>query len=210
MGGGGDAKIHQFQVKTVGFAYQEEVGGFEIAVDNAVAMGKFKRPTKVVEDEVGFAFGEVSALEDAFERAAQEPFHDQAPAEVGVLLEVHDLDDVGVFEQAEQPRFAKKSTFHIVAFGNIWAELFEGKAPSNQGMFDLIDGTKCARADHGKDAVGADLIACFERAQTRAFFFCFVPCGTIRHCGRHSYKKADLHNRYARKLPIKSDLPSTF
>jgi hypothetical protein len=95
---------------------EEDVGGFEVAVDDALFVGGF--------EGFGDLFGYRERFGDgqgALERGAFDVFHDD-----GVLFEAEDGGDIGVVEGGEGLGFALKAGEVIGVVGEGGGEDFDG------------------------------------------------------------------------------------
>ncbi len=195
----GDAKVHQLDTKGIEVFLEKDVGGFDIAVDDAVGLGQFESPTKLSKDDADFAACQATAFEDVFEGAAVEPFKDKEKAVLWVALAVDDLDDVGMFEHSEQAGFAEETLLDIFALCDGGLELFEGKAFAKDHVFDLVDGPVCASSFSCDHPVRTEKIAGVDRPSLAAGIvfvirhdLFIVPCCAEAHRGVESLQRVFL------------------
>ncbi len=141
---GGDTKVHEFDAKGVEVFLEKDVGGFDIAVDDAVGLGEFEGPAELSKDNTDFSACESTAFEDIFEGAAVEPFEDEKKTVLWVALAVDDLDDVGMLKHGEQAGFAEEALLDGFILRDRGLKLFEGKTLAEDDVLDLVDSSVCA------------------------------------------------------------------
>lgn len=141
-----DTKVKDLEgASIVGAFDQDEVFGFEIAVDDAVSVGKIEGTEKLFEDlDQDVAGWDTKALDVPLKGFAFEPFHDQIRAEAGHVAEVDDLNDVFVAESSKEAGFAFESLDHEGVSGKVRVEDLDGKGDGEVDMFGTVDGAKAS------------------------------------------------------------------
>ena len=95
---GGDAEVEQFHVAVGG---DDDVVGLQVAVDDAVPVGRRKRLRDLRAVRQGFERGEAAAFEDGGERLALGVLHDDEAAAVGVGADFVDRADARMVERRD-------------------------------------------------------------------------------------------------------------
>ena len=155
VGGFGEAEVEDFGLAGVG---DEDVGGFQIAVDDALGVGVVDGVGDEGDEGEAFAKGEVFRLGVGVEREAVDELHGEVGLETeGRVLSsgVEDGGDIGMLEKSEDFGFE--------------VEAFEGGRGKVAGTNDLegddavgllldgfVDRAHAAFADEADDDVGPD------------------------------------------------------
>ena len=144
---GGDAEVGDFD--GAGFI-DEEVFGFDVAVDDAVVVGALEGVADRGDDGEGFGGGETAGLEELAEIETVDEFHDEEAA-AGGLAEVVDGDDVGVIEGGEGFGFGGEAGGEGWVGGAFRGEEFEGDEPVEGALSGFEDDAHAAAAEAFED-----------------------------------------------------------
>ena len=144
----GEAEVHDFG--GAGFG-EEDVGGFDVAMDEGELLGGAEAFGDFAADAEGFGFFEVAFAADALlEGAAADELH----GDVEVALVVADgveLDDVGVGDVGGDVGLAAELLEAGGVAGVLAVEDFEGDAAAEGFVFGLEDAAHAAFADLADD-----------------------------------------------------------
>lgn len=153
-----DAEVEDLEgASVVGAFDQDEVFGFEIAVNDALAVGKIEGTEKLLEDlDQDVAGWDTKALDMPLKGFAFEPLHDQERAETGHMTEVDDLNDIFVAESSKKAGFAFESLDHEGVSGKVRMEDLDGKRDGEVDMFGAVDGAKASATDLVFEAILSD------------------------------------------------------
>ena len=136
----------------------EDVGGFDVAVDDAGAMGGVERVGDFDADfEKAFEF-ERAAGDDVLESGAVEKFHGDEGAAV-VFADVVDRADVGMVQGGGGAGFALEAIERLWIVREIVGEKFESDEAAEAGVFGFVDDAHSAAAEFFDDAVMGDGLA---------------------------------------------------
>jgi hypothetical protein len=152
-----DAEIHDLGAQRAADARDEDVVGLEIAVDDAAPMAFLhglehaaKYLPHFLERHPPAPLREV--VHEA--RTIDELHHD--PEQVVVLDEVEDLDDVGVYAVAQDPRFAREAPADLRVAREVRVQALERDGPRHGLVVCPVDDAHAAFTDHRLDAVDGD------------------------------------------------------
>ena len=143
------AKIEDLEGAAVADAFeQDEIFGFEIAVDDAVSVSDIQGTEKLFKDlKQDVAWGDAKALDVPLEGFSFEPFHDEEGAKSGEVTEVDDLYDIFVSERGEEARFALEALDHEGISCEVRVEDLDGEGIAKLDVMGEINGAKAAAAD---------------------------------------------------------------
>jgi hypothetical protein len=142
--GFGEAEVEDFDLAVGG---EEDVGGFEVSMDDALVVGGFEGFGDL-EGDVGY-FG---WREGAVEGLAIDEFHDD-----GVLFEAEDGGDIGVVDGGEGLGFALEAGEVFGIEGEGFGEDLDGDFAIEFTVAGFVDFAHAAGAYLGQDFVVADL-----------------------------------------------------
>jgi hypothetical protein len=159
----GDAEVGDLQAPVRG---DEEVGGFDVAVDDALGVGvveAFGSLAEELEDDGGS--GGADLVEQGGESAPGDVLHgDEGDGFAGAHFGVADLvdgDDVGMGEPAGGLGFALEALLHVAALGFVGDVVefdgLEGDVAADDGVEAAVDDAHAAAAELLTHFVGAEL-----------------------------------------------------
>jgi hypothetical protein len=149
------AEIQNFGVAAVG---DENVGGLDVAVDDALGVGGVERVGNFdAEIEKKLQIQGTSA-DGMFQRFAVETFHGQVGLAVG-FSDVVDGANVGMIQRGGGARFATEALERLRVFGQFIGEEFQGDEAAEVGVLSLVHHTHAATAELFDDAVMRDGLA---------------------------------------------------
>ena len=163
-GGGeaGDATGHQGEAE-VGDLDQpaiidQEIGGFDVAVDDALFVGRAEAGCRLQGD-----VGDLDRIEgprraqDLLQTAARDVLHGKEVATV-LLADGVDLDNVRVVEAGRAPRLAQESLDVVRILGQMLAEDLDGDETVEGLLVRLVDDPHAAATELGNYSVMTDTV----------------------------------------------------
>jgi hypothetical protein len=122
-----DAEIENFDViRGVVRVEQDDVVGFDVAVDDAVSMTRVERGGRLADDAVDADGADRAFLNQHLPQAApDEQLHDDVSRAVGVLAEIVNDHRVGVVEHRRRARLAVKTLARFFVFDHVGAQHFD-------------------------------------------------------------------------------------
>ena len=138
-----------------GRASDEDIGGLDVAMDDAFGVSGVERVGNVDADFEEAIDFERRAGDDVLERRAFHEFHDDEGAAV-VFLNVVDRADVGMVQRGGGAGFALKAFECLRIVGDVIGKKFEGDEAAELGVFGFVDDAHSAAAEFFDDAVMRD------------------------------------------------------
>jgi hypothetical protein len=184
----GDAEVHDdWAEAAVGGALDEDVAGLDVAVEDAELVGLVEGDGAVAEDHD-------LVMQRQLEAVAQRLAGDQFHGDVGLALDLADLEDladVGVVDAGLGAGLAEQAGREI---GMIAADELEGDGAAELRVVGAVDGAHAAVAEHCEELVAAP-VRDGEAAGVRA-----VGCAAVRGihgevgaAGRDGVAESGLH-----------------
>ncbi len=168
----GDAEIEQFdEGLPIGTLRDENVRGFQVAVDDQVLVGVLHRVADVLEQAEAFFDGEAFCVAECVDRLAVDVFHHEKRQAVRRDAAVEEAGDVGMVECGEQAAFLEEAVADILRvepaaddlqgdaqFQIVGAarEPDRAHAPATEPFFDFVDADSVA-------VLGAVFFVLFEQ-----------------------------------------------
>ena len=112
---------------------EEDVGGLDVAVDDAVGVRRSEGAADLARDGQGLLEGERTVVEAPLERATTQPAHDQV-GRVGVTPVVDERHDVGVLDAGHQVRFGLEAADEGRLRGQLAADLLDRHLAPDRGL----------------------------------------------------------------------------
>ena len=179
--GPGEAEVGELEVRLPILVREEKVGGLDVAVDNALAMGVAKGPRRLDGDRARLVGQELAfAVDVLVQVGALDILHRQEKGAVD-LREFVDRDDVLVVEAGRAAGLAPKAFDHARLEGEVGLEDFEGHGPAEIDIHGLVDGSHAPGGDVGLHLVLADTkvaTAALARGWRTHGLSCAVPGST--------------------------------
>ena len=133
---GGEPEVHQFGC--VGIC-EEDVAGFNIAVDEAALEGCFEATSDLDSDFQDLDFGKLGLeVDEIIERAFFDELHRHVKKAV-VLAEAEDFDDIGVGDRGGNLSFFGEFIALCLILNEVIFEDFEGEASVEVAIESFID-----------------------------------------------------------------------
>ena len=148
----GEAEVEDFGLAGGG---DEDVGGFDVAVEDAFAMGGFEGVGELSADFHEAGERGWMARVEAVERLAVEQLHDEEGLAVG-LVDFVDGADAGVVECGGDAGFAVEALESGRIGSGGAGDEFEGDVAAEALVFGFVDHTHATRSDAAQDGVVAD------------------------------------------------------
>ena len=149
-------KIGQHHLPALG---EHDVGGLHIAVNHVKRVGEIERTGHGADDAQEFEGGKLARfLLVAFDFVAQgcpfDEFHDHVvDVQLGVVVEIEDLDDVGVAQLGNAGRFALKTADEPLVLGQMVVQDFDGHRSLEGGLLGAVDAGHSPTAETGFEVV---------------------------------------------------------
>ncbi len=142
----GDAKIGEVGVA---FLVQENVGRFDVPMDDSPAVGDGERPGDLVQQGSGLGQRPGTILQRLAQAAAAQPAHYQIGA-VWLAPIVVEWDDVQMFQLGNQSGFALKAADEVGLVGELGQDHFDGHVAVEGGLVGAV---------HHAETTGSNLLA---------------------------------------------------
>jgi hypothetical protein len=134
---------------------RDDVGGLQVAMDDAVAMGEMERGAQRRHDRLHVVERQSAALADfLLDAAAVQQLHHQERTIGLVGVEVEDRDDVGVAQAGTRPALAHEP-LDRTRTGVVGADDLDGDLVAKQQAPRPVDGAHAAFGERGEDLVPA-------------------------------------------------------
>lgn len=158
----GDAEVEQIKMRKRLFRGEEDVCGFEVAVQDALAVDGRKGGAELFRDgEQPTERNGGMAFEDGLKVFAFEVFEGHKRPVGGVGIKVEQWDDMGMMEAFEDLCFAFKAAGAREVISVLGQQEFERRASRRGFVFGFVDNGHSALFDFSDDMPIADLA--FER-----------------------------------------------
>lgn len=132
-----------------GVLVEKDVGGLDVAVNDAGLVGVVKAVTDSFDDFSGLGLLDFFLVAGVVEGFAVDEFHADEEKVVDAS-EVIDGDEVGVVELGHGSGFGLELFFEAFALGDFTGEDFDGDFAVERGLKGAIDGTHAALGNEGK------------------------------------------------------------
>ena len=147
--GFGQAEVEDLDVAGGG---EFDVGGFQVAVDDALFVGSIEGFGDLPGDLDGGVGVELADL--VFERRALHQLHDD-----GVAFQAVDLGNARMVERGQDAGFAFEAGHEIGVKGERFGEHFDGDVAAEFGVVGAVDFAHAAFAEKAEDGVRAEALA---------------------------------------------------
>ncbi len=153
----GDAEVDDFRGRRAVLEGDEDVGGLEIAMDDAFLMGVLNGHADLGKDGEAVGDGESVGGAEGGDGRASDVLHDEVRMAGGHHAAVVDAGDIGVLHEGEGLAFGLE-TREDAAGVHAGLDEFDGDVPMQGGLlFGEEDGAVAAFANELENGVGADL-----------------------------------------------------
>ncbi len=165
---------------------EEDVGGLDVAVDDAAGVGSGEAVGGLGDDRQGLGWRERTAADPGAQALAAAEGHGDEHAAVLALADVVDRADVGAVEGRGGPGFVDEALAGLGVVGELGREELEGHGAPELEVVGLVDDAHGAAADLSEDAVfaagdqGAGAEAALERVDGRGERERLVRRGRVR------------------------------
>ncbi len=148
----GEAEVGEFESTVLG---DEEVSGFDIAVDDAVLVSEVEGVADLGEEFEGEGGGEFAAGDELVDGGTVDEFHDEV-AVAGGDVEVVDDGDVGMGEAGHGLGLGAEALDGFAVAGGGRGEDFEGDGAIEGFLEAGVDGAHAAGGNEALDLVGGE------------------------------------------------------
>jgi len=149
-GGAGEAEVGELGAPILG---EEDIGGLDVAVDDALAVRELQGIANLAGDGEGLLGIESGPAQDAAEVGAVHVFHDEIEVALAGLAEVVHGDDAAMLELGEGAGFALKAGEEIAVGGEFGGEELDGDGAIEGGLRAFVHGAHAAVAEEAFDPV---------------------------------------------------------